>query len=349
MTRTFNRSALLPLWTLVFWTLVFALLPPRAGTAAADRDRAEQRASAEALLESGDADGALKILDKLVKKAPRDAEVLLMRSTAHFIAGDNTQGRADLDRAIKADPELRQAWLNRAAFDISEKRLEPALQALIKARDLDPTAPDNDINIGAVLLLMGRVEEADRSFDSYLASSAGSAEAHFLVASNYAMAGRAERAVSELAEATALDELSRLRARTDPNFAALARDPGFQKLLASDAFELPPGSLRASRAFDLPYDGTQSLLLASVLEVVQFSDRPMAPRIEVTEDWALVWTDVRIKVDNSADGKGRVTLTAPPRSFTAKGWNSLTEDILSRVNARLHANRLTLQSKQDGG
>jgi tetratricopeptide (TPR) repeat protein len=328
---------------ILFPALLLVLLYSPAGYGATAGDVAAKRAAAQSLLETGDVDAALEILDNLVKRGSRDGEALLLRSTAHFMNGDISRGRSDLDRALKVDPTLRQAWLNRAALDISEKRLEPALEALARARDLDPSASDNEINIGAVLLLMGRVDEADRSFERYLIENPDSAEAHYLVASNYAMADRADRAVSELGKATALDELSRLRARTDPNFAALAGDPGFQRLLATDGFRPAPGSLRASRLFDLPYEGPESLLLATVLEVIQLANRPIAPRVEVTARWALVWTEVRIKVDTAADGKGQVSLTAPPRSFTAEGWRSLTDNLLSSVTARLHAKRLTLK------
>lgn len=327
--------------------LVLALMAPRVGAAASDGAQAQQRATAEALLEAGDADGALRVLHNLTKKSSRDAEALLLSSTAHFMNGNIAPGRAELDRALEVDPSLRQAWLNRAALDISEKQLGPALEALLEARELDPAAPDNDINIGAVLLLMGRLEEADRSFANYLSAEPRSAEAHFLVASNYAMAGLADRAVQMLEQATALDELSRLRARTDPNFAALAGDPAFRRLLATDSFRPPAGSLHATGSFDTPYEGPNSLLLATVLEVVQFSNRPMAPRVEVTDHWALVWTDVRIKVATGPDGKGQVTLTAPPRSFTAGAWRGITEEMLAQMNARLLAKSLTQPSKPE--
>ena len=192
---------------------------------------------------------------------------------------------------------------------------------------------------------MGRVEEADTSFSIYLTGNPGSADAHFLVASNYAMAGLTERAVRQLEQAIALDELSRLRARTDPNFAALTDDSALQRLLLTDNFRPPAGSLRSTRSFDTPYDGADGLLFATVLEVVQLSDRPVAPRVEFTDRWALVWTDVRIKVATGPDGKGQVTLTAPPRSFTAEAWHALTEQMFSQMNSRLLARSLTQQPK----
>ena len=323
--------------TTLLLALLSALVSPRVGAAASESSQARQRATAEALLEAGDADGALKALGKLTKKSSRDAEALLLSSTAHFMNGDVETGRIELDRALEVDPNLRQAWLNRAALDISE--------ALLEARRLDPTAPDKDINIGAVLLLMGRVEEADTSFSIYLTGNPGSADAHFLVASNYAMAGLTERAVRQLEQAIALDELSRLRARTDPNFAALTDDSALQRLLLTDNFRPPAGSLRSTRSFDTPYDGADGLLFATVLEVVQLSDRPVAPRVEFTDRWALVWTDVRIKVATGPDGKGQVTLTAPPRSFTAEAWHALTEQMFSQMNSRLLARSLTQQPK----
>jgi hypothetical protein len=55
------------------------------------------------------------------------------------------------------------------------------------------------------------------------------------------------------------------------------------------------------------------------------------PRVEVTPDWALVWSDVRIKVSDAPDGGGRLELTAPPDAMTAADFEARAKSVLDRV------------------
>ncbi len=303
--------------------------------AAQARSSTEPLARAQELLDAGDADGALEILDRLVKKKPPDAEAYLMRSTALFMVGDLDQGKSDLDRSIKIDPSLRQAWLNRAALDLSEQQFEKALEALGRAKDLDPAAPDNDLNIGAVQLLQGNLQEATAYFRSYLGNNSTSAEAFYLVATNYAMAGYAGPAIEQLRRAIELDEKSRLRARTDPNFRELEANDRYQQILSTDSYQAPPGSYQRLISVDTPFEGTDSLLLRAVLDALQFSNQPFDRRVEVTPDWALIWGEMRLKLSNNAAGKGQILLTATADQYTPVQWQQQTDDLAREITIRL--------------
>ena len=296
---------------------------------------AQPLARAQELLDAGDAEGALEILDRQVKKKPPNAEAFLMRSTAFFMVGDLDQGRRDLDRSIKIDSGLRQAWLNKAALDLSEKRYEEALQALQKAKELDPTAPDNELNIGAVQLLRGNLQEATAFFRVYLVNNSTSAEAFYLVATNYAMAGYAGPAIEQLRRATELDEKSRLRARTDPNFRELETNDRYQQILSTDVYQAPPGSYERLVTVETPFEGTDSLLLRAVLDALQFSNQPFDRRVEVTPDWALIWGEMRIKLSNNAAGKGQILLTAAADQYTPAQWQQQTDDLTREITVRL--------------
>ena len=309
--------------------LLILLMP----AAALGQTAAGKLARARELVDAGDAASGLALLDLLLEKEPL-AEGYLLRSTAHIMLGDLERGRRDLEQALEIDPALRQAWLNRAALELSEKRFDEALQDLRRARELDPEAPDNDLNIGAVLLLMGELESANRSFASYLQRHGDSADTFYLVASNYAMAGYAGLAIQQLQRAIALDEKSRLRARTDRNFSDLATNPRFRELLASDSYRLPPGAHFAAREFDLPYRASQGGLLSVVLEALQLHGQPFDPRVEVTSHWALIWADLRIKVTSTPEGKGRIELSAPASHFTLTRWRERTEELFRQVSVR---------------
>jgi len=295
----------------------------------------ESLARAQELLDGGDADGALEILDPLVEKKPPSAEAFLLRSTALFMIGDVKQGTKDLDRSLKIDPRLRQAWLNKAALDLSERRYADSLAALERAKQLDPTAPDNDLNIGAVQLLQGRLQEASGHFRSYLERNSTSTDAYYLVATNYAMAGYAGPAIEHLRRAIVLDERTRLRARTDPNFRELESNTRFQQILNTDSYQIPPGSYQRLVQVETPFGGTDSLLLRAVLDALQFSNQPFDRRVEVTPDWALIWGEMRIKISNNPQSKGQIQLTAAADEYTPAQWQQQTDGLVKEITVRL--------------
>lgn len=295
----------------------------------------EPLARAQELLDGGDAEAALVILNRQVKNKPPNADAYLMRSTALFMVGDLDQGRRDLDRSLKIDPGLRQGWLNKAALDLSEQKYPEALKALQRAKELDPTAPDNDLNIGAVQLLQGNLQEATAFFGAYLVNNVTSADAFYLVATNYAMAGYAGPAIEHLRRAIELDEKSRLRARTDPNFRELESNNRFQQILTTDAYLLPPGSYQRLVTVDSPFEGTDSTLLRAVLDALQFSNQPFDRRVEVTSDWALIWGEMRIKISNNPGGKGQIMLTAAADQYTPALWKQQTDALVQEITIRL--------------
>lgn len=312
--------------------LMILLLP--ISTMAADK-HLEQLAQARELVDAGDAEEAIKLLNKTVKAKPPLAEAFLLRSTANFMVGDLPTGRSDLEKALEIDPTLRQAWLNRAALDLSESDYDAALEALTRARDLEPAALDNDLNLGVVLVLKGDVEPASQHFVTHIQRSGGTAEAYYVVASNYGMAGLAGPAIEHLKQAIQIDERVRLQARTDPNFQDLESNQRFQDLLLTDTFRPEPGSYTAAQQFDTPFGGPDGPLVSATLDALQFSGQPFDPRVEVTPDWALIWSEYRIKITSGADGRGEVQLTAPPNSFTPAEWKRRSEDLFRQITVRL--------------
>ncbi|HUF77780.1 MAG TPA: tetratricopeptide repeat protein, partial [Thermoanaerobaculia bacterium] len=281
----------------------------------------ERLARARRLLDEGRPVAAAEELAPVLRKDPDHAEALLLRSTARFMEGLSEEGRADLERALASDPTLRQAWLNRAGLDIAEERYEAALEALERARGLDLAAPDNHLNLGAVLLLLGRLEEATGHFERYLKAAGAleaagaAAEAHYLVATNYAGQGFAGLAVESLRRAIELDEAYRLAARTDPNFLAIAEAPELRRLLETD-LRVPGQESRIVRnRYPVAYAGGDGPLLSAVLEALRLAGERFDPRIEVTPVWALVHGNLRVKLYDTAPGAagagpGTVEVTA---------------------------------------
>ncbi len=160
------------------------------------------------------------------------------------------------------------------------------------------------------------------------------------MASNYALAGYEALAIQHLVQAIQLDEKSRLRARTDPNFSALEANSRFQEVLNSDSYRLPPGGFFSRRQVDVPYEGGRGILLEAVMNALQLSGQPFDPRIEVTPDWALIWSDLRIKVASRPEGGGWVEISAPAGEFSPAEWQQRSEDFFRQVAVQVHSLRL---------
>ncbi len=292
--------------------------------------------AAQTALDEGRVADALRLADAALARDPRDARALLVRSTARCMDGELDRCRADLDRALQLDPTLRQGWLNLSALAIADQRYGDALAALAQAERLDPSAPDNDLNQGAVLLLDGQLAPATEQFRDYLARNPSSADALYLVATNFALSGYAALALQHLERAIALDERSRVRARTDANFEDLAAAPAFQRLMSTDSYLPPPGSVTASREYEIAWSGAGTPLLVATLNALQTQGASLDPRVEVTGDWALLWSDVRIKISRRGGDRSVLEISAPPGRFSAAAWREKSERFFSAVDLELY-------------
>jgi tetratricopeptide (TPR) repeat protein len=310
---------------LAFVLTAAVLVPP----AAADARLEEARR----YLDDSRPEEALQILDEVLKRSRKNAEALLLRSTGKVMLGDLQGGHEDLRQALKVDPRLRQGWLNLAGLEIAEGRYQEAYDALLEARKIDPAAVDNHLNLGAVLVMQGAWDRAAEHFEQYLGHTGETAEAHFLVAANYALFGRETEALVHLRRAIELDEGSRLRARSDSRFLGLG--PRFEELLDTDHYRPPAGAHTAAVAFPVPYSAKDNRLLFAVLEALDRLGIAHDPAVETTPRWGLVRAEMRIKVHNQANGSGVVSLSAPAERFTDGQWQSRTEELLQTVHGIL--------------
>jgi tetratricopeptide (TPR) repeat protein len=301
--------------------------------AAPKQDPAQVLAAAQAKLDEEDPAAALQLLDALLKKEPKLASGYLLRASAKLMLGQ-PGGREDLDRALGIDPTLRQAWLNRAAVAVAEKRYDAALADFQKARDLDPADAGGSLNIGAVQLLMGKLDEASKSFQAYLGQRPQDPQAHYLVARNYALAGYAGLAIQSLQQAIALDERLRASARADADFADLATNPRFQELLRTDAYRPAAGARHAQRGYAAAYAGGRGPLLLATMDALQALQEPFDARVEVTPEWGLLWGAMRIKVSD-AGSEGRVELFAPADRMSEAEWQQKSDRLLDSILIQL--------------
>jgi tetratricopeptide (TPR) repeat protein len=313
--------------------LLLATSGSGAARAAQPANPAATLARAQEMIDNGRPEEALPLLEPLARGGKPDPRALMLRGTARLMIGQGAEGQKDLERALELDPGQRQGWLNLAGVHIAAKKYGSALTALERAEQLDPQAPDNDVNIGAVLLLDGKLQPASDRFARYLAKTP-SADGYYLVATNYALAGYNALAAQHLRQAIRLNERARLRMRTDPNFAELSGTAPFQEILGSDSWAPPPGALRALQTYALPYEG-QGKLLDAVLAALQSLGEPFDPRVEVTDDWALIWAEFRIKLSRAAGGNSQVELFASPGLMTPAQWQARSERLFREILLRL--------------
>ena len=323
----FRRAAACALLVSASWIAASAPAAARGRTAAP----AETLAAAQAEVDAGRAATALPMLDRYLDKHSKDAAAYLLRSNVQFMLGDEEAGGKDLDRALRLDPTLRQGWLNRAALQMAHSDYRGAVDSLERARQLDPSAPDNDLNLGAATLLLGQLDTATEHFQAYLAQQGENAQAYYLVATNYALAGYAAFALRHLEHAVALDERMRMQARADANFADFADNPRFQQILDSESYRPPPGALIAERGFDATYDAGRGLLLPAVIEVLHQLQQPFEPNVEVGRRWAHIWGPARIEISDDGNGQGTVSMVAAAGRYDPAQWQSWSKQLFDAL------------------
>jgi tetratricopeptide (TPR) repeat protein len=287
----------------------------------------------QSLLDQGEVEAALEALDARLQDQPDDGDAMLLRSTAHLMLGNLAAGRRDLEASLALDRSQRQGWLNLGALNMAEGRYREAVEAFAAAEKLDPRAADNSLNIGAALLFNEEREAASLRFRRYLEANPKNAEAYYLVAVNYALAGRADLVMPLLRRAVDLDERIRLQIRTDASFAKLTGDTEFELLLDTDSYRMPADAVVVTRRFDAPFSGRTSPVLQAVLTALQLSGRPITGAVEVASSWALVWSDVRIRVAAEGDG---TSLTISSLDHTS---SAAIEDLFRRVSVELLSQR----------
>ncbi|MEM1178667.1 MAG: tetratricopeptide repeat protein [Acidobacteriota bacterium] len=322
--------------------LITAVLSGLLGVLWPAQVHAQDLATVRAHIDAGQPTLALDLL----RRAKMTPEARLLRGMARVMLGELKAGGADLEKAVAEDPSLREGWMNLAGLEIAEGNFQEALGLLEKAQALEPQAPDIQLNMGAVMLMLGRTEDADARIARYVELDR-SAEARYLAASNYALAQQPAKVVEYLRQAITLDERMRMRARLDGRFSGID-EMDYRVLLHSDLYSPPAGHRTAAAAFKTPYDQKEPALLYAVLEALQEVSFAYDPEVESTARWALIWGDkARIKVHTQDNGTGVVSMSGPPDATTASEWQRTSQELFRAVHRRL--DRRPLKLPKTGG
>lgn len=183
-----------------------AAMAVEAGRAAAGEagDPEPWRVAAEQLLQAGDAEGALRVLDDGVARVGADG-------AGHREVGRALLERRDLPRAERA---LRQAvarsradgeaWRLLAAVHEALHRPQEAREDLLALLRYDPDDPDAQLSLGRLALLEDDEAGAREWFDRHLAGPEAGWEAHLRVAFEWLQAHHADLALAVARQGLAL-------------------------------------------------------------------------------------------------------------------------------------------------
>lgn len=140
----------------------------------ADRERlepgddavAELLERAGALVRSGDAEGALALLDAAVGKEPDNGKALRARGDVRLYRNDFAGARADFDHAAEVDPVDAAALVGQGRVAAAEGRYADAIVSFTVALRLDPTNVEALSRRGGAYHQIGR---SDRALADYRA------------------------------------------------------------------------------------------------------------------------------------------------------------------------------------
>lgn len=138
----------------------------RARLAPGDDDVAELIERAENLSKSGDAEGALALLDTAVTAEPDNAEARRKRAEVRLYERDYAGARADYDHAVDLDPADVEAAVGQGRVALVEGRYPDAVVSFTVALRLDPTQTSALSGRGEAYYQLGRF---DRSLGDYRA------------------------------------------------------------------------------------------------------------------------------------------------------------------------------------
>lgn len=186
---------------------------------------------ARALGKLGSSAEALAEYDKAIALSGKAPEILSEKG--HYCLAIKKVAEAEklFKQALAAKADLVSARAGLIAVYQAQGKYDQALKeadTLLKQRPKDPALL---AQIGTFHLLKKDYTKAVSWLKQAIAANANYAPAHYNLACAYALTGKADEALDELAKAIALEARYRKMAKDDPDLASLRNDPRFIKLV----------------------------------------------------------------------------------------------------------------------
>jgi len=127
---------------------------------------AEAVARGKALLDAGDAEGAIAVLEPVAKGGSPSAEALFLLGNAYTQAGRLQEAEQAYRSALALEPDDPDTLSNPGVVLYQMQRPSEAVEQFEKAARLLPDDAEIRYNLGGALYTLGRVEEAIQAFEA---------------------------------------------------------------------------------------------------------------------------------------------------------------------------------------
>jgi tetratricopeptide (TPR) repeat protein len=134
-----------------------------------------------------------------------NAVVFLMRAKFYLQGKQFEQALADLDEALRLNPQLGEAWTLRATVRVEMGDYQQALADVERRLQIEPPDPLALLTRGNLRANLGELELSLEDFTEFLGQQPGTALALRARASSYARLRRFEEALADLNEALTVD------------------------------------------------------------------------------------------------------------------------------------------------
>ncbi|MEM8783210.1 MAG: tetratricopeptide repeat protein [Planctomycetota bacterium] len=206
-----------------------------------DRSRLVRR-YVETLLRVGDIARA----EQLIDAEPRDAQALVLRSIIKRQQNDAQAAESLLDEALRLDPRYSLAYLQRGLVRFANDA-QGALDDANQALEIDPELVGAQQLRARLLMGLGDVEEAIRSFNTVLARNPRDSVSRAALAELYLRVNDLQTGRLVISEGERLDPTNPMWKQLEARFALASRDPEqvIVSLEQAVASQPSPGGLQA--------------------------------------------------------------------------------------------------------
>ena len=196
---------------------------------------------------------AAALYKQLSERNPQNAVYLNMAGMAYLRNGEQGLALRYFERSAKVDPHYPYPLINGGVIQYERKKYKKAIKAYNKALAIEsagPGAAPTYINLGCALFAMRKLPEAIEAFrkgftlDPKVLEHTGSGGSvaqdlsvedrglfHFMLAKAFAQGGNLDRCVFYLRKARDEGYASLSSVKTDPAFAAVAKEPAVLELI----------------------------------------------------------------------------------------------------------------------
>ncbi|TCV82398.1 XrtA/PEP-CTERM system TPR-repeat protein PrsT [Sulfurirhabdus autotrophica] len=153
---------------------------------------------AEILLKQGEFKQLLDDTSTSERKGEAGAKILTLRANAHLALGKQDEAKAELEEAIKQQPDNAEAYLGKARLAVAAKDIVEAMKQIDIALEKSPKNIEGWLMKGDLLRMQSNLTGAMAAYQQVVKIEANNVTAHIALASMYLAANKLEEASKEI-------------------------------------------------------------------------------------------------------------------------------------------------------